>query len=260
MPRTNVPITVLDAAGNGVAGASVNVKLRSTGANATIYTTETGPTTASNPLTTDAAGRVTGWVVPGSYNAVCSGPGFSTYTQPFDATVSVGDVVTSLPSGAVVGQTVIYNTGVSGIYWHLMYNGTNWTFLGGPSLRATGSSPTVNATNTYAPSDVRVTPPLSGLYTYSISAVLAAATSENVQAGIGLASGTTAINPHIYVANFGNDPRGNVPQLSTFFTPLTSANLVGANSYAAMFSRGTAGGISYTPGQIDMQVTPVTVG
>jgi hypothetical protein len=86
MARIQVPITVIDLSGNGVSGAAVRVQNRVGGADATLYTSESGPTTAANPTTTDSYGRVSAWVTaPGQYNALVSGTGITSYTQPFDA-------------------------------------------------------------------------------------------------------------------------------------------------------------------------------
>lgn len=65
-------------------GLSVQVNYRS-GAAATVYAAATGATMLDNPLTTDAAGRIEGWLEEGSYDLVVSGTGFDTYTQPFEA-------------------------------------------------------------------------------------------------------------------------------------------------------------------------------
>lgn len=99
MARVRVPITVIDAAGNGVAGASVRVQKRVGGADAVLYTSETGPSTATNPTTTDAYGRTTAWVDQGQYNAIVSGGSITTYTQPFDAASGENFDVSNSKSG-----------------------------------------------------------------------------------------------------------------------------------------------------------------
>jgi hypothetical protein len=67
-------------------GASVLVKLRSTGNPVIVYAAETGGTTVSNPLVTDANGRVNGWVDEGSLVLAVSGSGITSYNQPYEAT------------------------------------------------------------------------------------------------------------------------------------------------------------------------------
>lgn len=65
-------------------GASVQVNVRGGGA-ATVYAAATGAATVANPVPSDAAGRIEGWLEPGSYDLVVSGSGFATYTQRFEA-------------------------------------------------------------------------------------------------------------------------------------------------------------------------------
>jgi hypothetical protein len=90
MARAPIPEIVLKPLGFGrlaaAAGASVQVNLRSGGA-ASVYSAETGGSVLSNPLTSDAQGRVTGWVDRGAYNLVVTHtdlPGGG-YTAFFDA-------------------------------------------------------------------------------------------------------------------------------------------------------------------------------
>jgi hypothetical protein len=68
-----------------VSGGSVQVNVRSTGTPATVYAAETGGTTVSNPLVTDAQGRVNGWVDEESYVLNISGSGITSYNQPYEA-------------------------------------------------------------------------------------------------------------------------------------------------------------------------------
>jgi hypothetical protein len=103
--RVEIPITVLDqATGNPVQGASVQVNLRS-GPAAVVYAAATGNTQAANPLTTDAAGRVTGWLDRGQYSCVISKIGLTTHTEEFDASPGGdGGVDTAwLADGSVTG-------------------------------------------------------------------------------------------------------------------------------------------------------------
>jgi microcystin-dependent protein len=87
MARAKVPLTVLGADGRPLAGASVAIRRRSDNVLATVYEVETESNTATlaNPLTTDAQGRVGGWVSRGAYNAVVSATGLQTYTEAFEA-------------------------------------------------------------------------------------------------------------------------------------------------------------------------------
>jgi hypothetical protein len=86
MARVELPIVALNTTtGAPVSGASVQVKFRSSGLNATWYTQETGGTSSTAAITTDSAGRTNAWVDRGAYNCVVSGTGITTYTEPFDA-------------------------------------------------------------------------------------------------------------------------------------------------------------------------------
>lgn len=97
-----------------VSGASVLVKLRSTGNPVTVFAGETGGTTVSNPLTTDANGRVNGWVDEASLVLTVSGSGITTYNQPYEA-VSASAILafdgaritaSSIPSAALAANAV----------------------------------------------------------------------------------------------------------------------------------------------------------
>lgn len=87
-----------------VSGASVQVNVRSTGSPATVYAGETGGTTVSNPLVTDANGRVNGWVDEGSYVLGISGSGITSYNQPYEATR--GDMSIAIPGSRVNVNTL----------------------------------------------------------------------------------------------------------------------------------------------------------
>jgi hypothetical protein len=107
MARFKVPITVLDPSGNAVPGASVTVKIRATGTNATVYTAETGGTSSTGAVTTDGDGRVPYWVDAGNaYVGVITGSGITGYSEYFDARSGV-----LLPNlrdhGFTIGGTVI---------------------------------------------------------------------------------------------------------------------------------------------------------
>lgn len=149
MARTEIPITVIDLAGNAVSGASVRIKNRANGADRTVYAAETGATTVSNPLTTDAFGRVAGWVEQGRHYAQISGTGLTTYIEEFDAVpaFAAGFVATGgvLPASPQHAEEVYYEAG-AGVVWRLRYNAgsvnvNKWEFVGGSPLRATVAGP-----------------------------------------------------------------------------------------------------------------------
>lgn len=191
MARVRVPIAVIDPAGNAVAGASVTVNKRSTGIAATLYVAETGPTTTANPTATDAYGRVTAWVDRGAYNAVISGTGITTYTQPFEAGAAADQaiddlwlpygatapVVAALPAG-VDGQEITYAVDpTNGVYWHFKYvaaitGSYKWAFVGGAPLVAEVDTSEATASTSYvslATAGPSVTAPLAGDYMLEIA-------------------------------------------------------------------------------------------
>jgi hypothetical protein len=88
MARVEIPETAARRKGNGalfaLGSASVQVNVRDGGA-ATVYAGPTGTTTLPNPLTTDADGRIEGWVEEGSYDLVVSGALIEPYTQRYEA-------------------------------------------------------------------------------------------------------------------------------------------------------------------------------
>jgi hypothetical protein len=83
MARGEIQLTVQTTAGAAVSGASATVNIRGGGL-ATVYAAATGGTTASNPITTAANGRIDGWLDEGSYDIQISGAGITTYTQPVE--------------------------------------------------------------------------------------------------------------------------------------------------------------------------------
>lgn len=82
--RTEIPLVVLDNTGAPVAGGQVTVALRG-GDPTTVYAGSSGVTPLTNPLTSDAYGRVTGWVERGSYQATVVASDIATYTEYFES-------------------------------------------------------------------------------------------------------------------------------------------------------------------------------
>lgn len=62
------------------AGLSIQVKDLA-GSNLTVYQAETGSSTHTNPLSSDSAGRIEGWVEAPDFDLTVSGTGITTYTQ-----------------------------------------------------------------------------------------------------------------------------------------------------------------------------------
>lgn len=210
MARVRIPIAVIDPAGNAVAGASVNVQKRSSGTAATLYQAETGPTTVSNPTTTDSFGRIQAWVDRGSYNAIISGTGLTTYTQPFDAAAAgdltvdsawllPSDFVTVLPASPSNGQECYFVAdAANGVVWHLKYHASSssaykWEYIGGTYLLATvetAESSAATAFGDLATVGPSITVPLAGDYEVRFGSL---SSNSGAQANIhGLAVGATA--------------------------------------------------------------------
>lgn len=84
LPLWNIPLEVIDQTGNAVTGAQVNITLRVGSSVATVYTSESGSATLTQPLLTDSNGRVNGWLLPGKYIAAITFEG-SSFSQAFDA-------------------------------------------------------------------------------------------------------------------------------------------------------------------------------
>lgn len=91
-------------------GVSVQVNVRA-GAATTVYQAATGSSTFSNPLSTDASGRIEGWLEEGSYDLVVSGPGISTYTQRLEAVSSATTDPAGDPPSAVLRTETPFVTG-----------------------------------------------------------------------------------------------------------------------------------------------------
>jgi len=154
MARIQVPITVIDLSGNGVSGASVRVQNRVGGADATLYTSESGPTTAANPATTDAYGRVSVWVpAPGQYNALVSGTGITSYTQPFDAAPGENFDVGNSKVGAGGWATGAFSAHLASAF------GTALSYA--PMTFATED---IDVSGWYNPGTGRFTPQVAGIY------------------------------------------------------------------------------------------------
>jgi hypothetical protein len=75
MARTHIPLVVLDADGTLIESAGVEILDRGPDTPATVYTTEAGMTTQSQPLSTDTQGRINAWVDRGTYTLEVTPPG-----------------------------------------------------------------------------------------------------------------------------------------------------------------------------------------
>jgi microcystin-dependent protein len=123
MPRVEVPITVINGTtGLPVSGAAVAIAYRSSGTAAPWWTSESGGTSSTSAVITDAQGRVNAWVDRGAYNLTVTGTGITTYTEPFDAAPAVdGSVDAKWASSTLVpiGIVLPYGGGAAPTGWLL---------------------------------------------------------------------------------------------------------------------------------------------
>jgi hypothetical protein len=101
--RTEIPIVVLGPDGRPLAGAAATVRTRPGGATATVYSAETGTGTSPNPLTSDAQGRVNGWLERGAYDVTITAAGLTTYVEQIDSAPASDSALDALwlPDGVV---------------------------------------------------------------------------------------------------------------------------------------------------------------
>jgi Bacterial Ig-like domain/Right handed beta helix region len=99
--RVQCPISVQDISGNVESSVSVEIRNRITGLPATLFTSETGSGTVSNPLPTDSTGAVPIWVTPGKYNIIVHAS--PDYTRAWDAAEGGSAVGPAGPAGPVGG-------------------------------------------------------------------------------------------------------------------------------------------------------------
>ena len=104
MARTEIPLVILDPTdASYVNSAEVTIQTRPSGGSATVWDAETGGSPITQPLSSDAQGRVTGWLDRGRYQAVIEYPDTSTTTVYFDSTPGEDGAITAawLGTGAV---------------------------------------------------------------------------------------------------------------------------------------------------------------
>lgn len=113
MARTEIPIVVLDASGTALPNASVRVKYRGS-TDATVYQSETGPTTVTNPMLTDASGRVAGWVERDKYEAYIIATNLAPYTEYFEASPGGDGTIDTdwIADSAVTNAKIVASAGI----------------------------------------------------------------------------------------------------------------------------------------------------
>lgn len=109
--RVELPIVVLNDQSpyNPIEGATATILNRSDSSEATVYT-DSGATndTITQPLSTDEAGRLTGWMDRGAYEIQIVIPGGTPYSEEFDAAPGSDGAVTTnwIADGAITGVKV----------------------------------------------------------------------------------------------------------------------------------------------------------
>lgn len=211
--RGEIPLVVLDALGPGgstrfAVGASVTINVRG-GGQAPVYSAQSAGAVLPQPLTTDASGRVEGWVDRGSYDAVIASPTTGTLVVPFEIvpagagaadTSWIADRAVTLPKLDATGATAGYVLTVQAD-GSVVAAAPPAVAAGGPTVmmyktRTTAVNP-ISATTSSAPTDIVVGDPvvLDGatwikVEMWAPQLVLGAA---NLAVNIGLYAGTTLV-------------------------------------------------------------------
>lgn len=111
--RTQFAVVAIDGSGNAISGAEVQVNVTGGGA-ATVYAAKTGGTTVTNPVTTNSAGRATGWLDRGSYDLEISADGYETWTVEYDSVPGVdGGLDTAALANLAVTTAKLADAGVT---------------------------------------------------------------------------------------------------------------------------------------------------
>lgn len=266
MARIEVPIVVVDLQGNAVSGAAVRIKNRVTGQDRTLYTTEAGGTTASNPITTNSAGRAEAWVEEGKHMAVITGTGITPYVEYFDGVAGVNPSFSnlSLPSSPRHGEEAFYQE-TSGILWRFRYNADSpstykWEFVGGSPFRASYATQQ-SVTNSATPftgvaitNSPEITLPFAGDYEIEWALTGQASAAAAVDWRVGAKVGST------YVAPTGG------PAVSSYASGAwqsiaykTRVNGAAASSLVKLFSMSGTASLAMLVFDMTLAVTPVRV-
>lgn len=143
--------TVVDDAGNVLAGATITIKNESTGLNATIYSDRNGSVPLTNPFTTGSDGLARFYAAPGEYRvqSVSGGTSVDWRYQVLTGTAAQSDVTTS-PTDPTAGR--LLKVGAGGV---LKYYQTSQTDMASGDYVLSGvnvvSAPSTSLTN--APPD-----------------------------------------------------------------------------------------------------------
>lgn len=170
-PRERIPVFVLDTAGAPRVGASAHIKRRSTGSTVTVYDTETGAGTLTNPgqVIAGADGRLAGWVSRNDLVATVTGGGLGAPKDyEFDAYPARGaERSATKPTAPVDGQEWIYSP-ATGIDWRFVYDSASsfWRFQGGGfwTAKDPATVSTTSATWSALSGSPSLTMPFAGVY------------------------------------------------------------------------------------------------
>lgn len=91
--RARIPVYVEGPDGRPLAGASVYVRTDPGGADAVIYSARSGAGVLPNPATTDATGRIAGYVDRGDYVATVTASGMGSWPEAFEASPAAADAI-----------------------------------------------------------------------------------------------------------------------------------------------------------------------
>lgn len=153
--RIEIPIVVLDNASptSPVSGATAVVKNRIGGTAAVVYA-DSGATNnvVTQPMSTDASGRLSGWLNRGAYEFQITVPGHSAYSEFIDVAPGTDGAVDSawLADGSVTGAKV------SSAIKDAAVGTASLRTIGTGALQATAGNDT-RLTNTRTPTDGTVT-------------------------------------------------------------------------------------------------------
>jgi hypothetical protein len=295
MARVEIPITLINSTtGVPVSGASATVKVRSTSTNATVYAAETGSTTVTQPLSSNSAGRVEGWVERGAYKVSISGSGITSYDEQWDAapagdqTVDVSWLVdgsitaakldsttqaalptyySSLPAGTswTDGKRIVIPNATNDGYWSLMWSSSNgaWYSIGGaPSTvdaRGLTASTTAQALNTAviigAGSDpLTITLPNKGTYLLESAATIDSSIGTAGNVGAVVGIGTTASDAESYMISHLHVTSAHIAQ--TYSQRYTRQFTTTSNA-VSVYYRNRLTGQTSTALSGDLTITPI---
>ena len=104
MTRSLIPFVLTELDGDAIASANVLIQNRG-GGSAQVFAAETGTTELSNPVNTDATGRIPGWLEEGSYTVTVTGSGITTYSRALE--IIRGEGIGRLATGVITNAKIV---------------------------------------------------------------------------------------------------------------------------------------------------------